>query len=62
MGGLGTTPASKPSCRRCAGILSYEETEAWHDRQERTGRALLAAAAELAAESGGEVAQRASPR
>jgi SAM-dependent methyltransferase len=41
-------------------ILSYEETEAWRDRQERTGRALLAAAAELAAESGGKAAQRAA--
>jgi SAM-dependent methyltransferase len=39
-------------------VLGYEETEAWRERQERTGRALLAAAAELAAESGGEVAQR----
>ena len=37
-------------------LISYEETEAWHDRQERTGRALLAAADELAAESGGEAA------
>jgi ubiquinone/menaquinone biosynthesis C-methylase UbiE len=41
-------------------ILSYEETEAWRERQERTGRALLAAAAELADESGGEAAQRAA--
>jgi ubiquinone/menaquinone biosynthesis C-methylase UbiE len=37
-------------------VISYEETEAWHDRQERTGRALLAAADELAAESGGQAA------
>jgi hypothetical protein len=35
-----------------SGILGYEETEDWRDRQERTGRALLTAAAELAAESG----------
>jgi len=41
-------------------ILSYEETEAWRDRQERTGRALLAAAADLATESGGQAAQRAA--
>jgi ubiquinone/menaquinone biosynthesis C-methylase UbiE len=39
-------------------VRSYEETEAWREQQERTGHALLAAAAELAAESGGDVAQR----
>jgi SAM-dependent methyltransferase len=33
-------------------VLSYEETEAWRERQERTGQALLAAVDELAAESG----------
>jgi SAM-dependent methyltransferase len=33
-------------------VLSYEETHAWRERQERTGQALLAAAGELAAESG----------
>jgi SAM-dependent methyltransferase len=33
-------------------VLSYQETHAWRDRQQRTGQALLAAAAELAAESG----------
>jgi ubiquinone/menaquinone biosynthesis C-methylase UbiE len=38
-------------------VVGYEETEAWRDRQERTGQALLAAAAELAAESGGTAAQ-----
>jgi cyclopropane fatty-acyl-phospholipid synthase-like methyltransferase len=39
-------------------VLSYEETHAWRDRQQRTGQALLAAAAELAAESGGTAAQQ----
>lgn len=39
-------------------VISYEETEAWHDRQVRTGQALLAAADELAAESGGEAAEQ----
>jgi SAM-dependent methyltransferase len=34
-------------------ILGYQETHAWRDRQQRTGQALLAAAAELADESGG---------
>ena len=38
-------------------VLGYKETEAWHERQERTGRELLAAAVELAAESGGDAAQ-----
>ena len=33
-------------------VLSYEETDAWRERQERTGQALLAAVEELAAESG----------
>ena len=39
-------------------VLGYEETQAWRDRQQRTGRALLTAAGELAAESGGTAAQR----
>ena len=39
-------------------VLSYEETYAWHDRQQLTGQALLAAAAELAAESGSTAAQQ----
>jgi SAM-dependent methyltransferase len=39
-------------------ILGYHETDAWRDRQQRTGQALLAAATELAAESGGTAAQR----
>jgi ubiquinone/menaquinone biosynthesis C-methylase UbiE len=39
-------------------VIGYEETEAWRDRQERTGQALLAAAEELAAESGDQAAQR----
>jgi hypothetical protein len=39
-------------------VLSYEETRAWRDRQQRTGQALLAAAAELAAESGSTAAQQ----
>jgi cyclopropane fatty-acyl-phospholipid synthase-like methyltransferase len=39
-------------------VLGYDETQAWHDRQQRTGQALLAAAAELAAESGGTAAQQ----
>jgi SAM-dependent methyltransferase len=45
-------------------VISYEETHAWHDRQEQTGRALLAAAGELAAESGEHPASGgpASPR
>jgi SAM-dependent methyltransferase len=38
-------------------VLGYEETEAWRERQGQTGHALLAAAAELAAESGDEVAR-----
>ena len=39
-------------------VLSYQETHAWRDRQQRTGQALLAAAAELAAESGGPAARQ----
>jgi ubiquinone/menaquinone biosynthesis C-methylase UbiE len=39
-------------------VLGYEETWAWRDRQQRTGQALLAAAAELAAESGGTTESR----
>ncbi len=39
-------------------VLSYEETHAWRDRQRRTGQALFAAAAELAAESGSTAAQQ----
>lgn len=39
-------------------VLSYQETHAWRDRQQRTGQALLAAAAELAAESGSTAAQQ----
>jgi SAM-dependent methyltransferase len=39
-------------------VLGYHETHAWRDRQQRTGQALLAAAAELAAESGGTAAER----
>jgi ubiquinone/menaquinone biosynthesis C-methylase UbiE len=39
-------------------VLCCEETHAWRDRQQRTGQALLAAAAELAAESGRTVAQQ----
>jgi SAM-dependent methyltransferase len=39
-------------------VLGYEETPAWRDRQQRTGEALLAAAAELAAESGSTAAQQ----
>jgi hypothetical protein len=39
-------------------IVGYHETGAWRDRQERTGQALLAAAADLAAESGGTAVQR----
>lgn len=39
-------------------LLGYDETHAWHDRQQRTGQALLAAAAELAAESGTEAWQQ----
>ena len=35
-------------------ILAYEETEDWHHRLKATGDALLAAAGELAAESGGD--------
>jgi hypothetical protein len=38
-------------------VFSCEETSAWRDRQQRTGQALLAAAAELAAESGSTAAQ-----
>jgi SAM-dependent methyltransferase len=41
-------------------VIGYEETEAWRDRQERTGQALLTAAPELAAESGGEPDQHAA--
>jgi ubiquinone/menaquinone biosynthesis C-methylase UbiE len=37
-------------------IIGYEETRAWRDRQQQTGEALLAAAGELAAESGGQAA------
>jgi SAM-dependent methyltransferase len=33
-------------------LVSYEETEAWRERQERIGEALLAAFEDLAAESG----------
>jgi tRNA/tmRNA/rRNA uracil-C5-methylase (TrmA/RlmC/RlmD family) len=39
-------------------VLGYEETHAWRDQQQRTGQALLAAAAELAAESGSTAAQQ----
>jgi ubiquinone/menaquinone biosynthesis C-methylase UbiE len=39
-------------------VMGYEETQAWRDRQQQTGEALLAAAHELAAESGGQAAQR----
>jgi SAM-dependent methyltransferase len=39
-------------------VLSYEETHAWRERQQRTGPALIAAAAELAAESGATAAQQ----
>jgi cyclopropane fatty-acyl-phospholipid synthase-like methyltransferase len=39
-------------------VLGYEETPAWRDRQQRTGQALLAAAAELAAESGSTTTQQ----
>ena len=39
-------------------VTSYQETDAWRDRQERTGQALLAAAAELAAENGEHAAER----
>jgi ubiquinone/menaquinone biosynthesis C-methylase UbiE len=39
-------------------VMGYEETQAWRDRQQQTGEALLAAARELAAESGGQAAQR----
>jgi SAM-dependent methyltransferase len=35
-------------------IVSYAETEAWRERQERTGLAMLAAVGELAAESGAD--------
>ncbi|HEX3923732.1 MAG TPA: hypothetical protein VHY31_15710 [Streptosporangiaceae bacterium] len=38
-------------------VLSYEETRDWRERQERTGQALLAAAADLAAESGRPAAE-----
>lgn len=38
-------------------VLAYEETQAWRVRQQQTGEALLAAAGELAAESGGQAAQ-----
>jgi hypothetical protein len=38
--------------------LGYEETFAWRDRQQLTGQALLAAAAELAAESGSTAADQ----
>lgn len=39
-------------------VTSYEETCAWHNRQEQTGRALLAATSELAAETGEHPAER----
>jgi SAM-dependent methyltransferase len=39
-------------------VLGYEETPAWRDRQQGTGQALLAAAPELAAESGGTATQQ----
>jgi hypothetical protein len=39
-------------------VTSYQETHAWRDRQERTGQALLDAATELAAETGGHAAER----
>jgi SAM-dependent methyltransferase len=39
-------------------VLCCQETHAWRDRQQRTGQALLAAVAELAAEYGGTAAQR----
>jgi hypothetical protein len=39
-------------------VTSYQETHAWRERQERTGQALLAAAAELAAENGEPAAER----
>ena len=35
-------------------IVSYAETEAWRERQERTGLAMLAAVEELAAEAGAD--------
>jgi SAM-dependent methyltransferase len=38
-------------------VLGYEETQDWRGRQQQTGQALLAAAGELAAESGGQAAQ-----
>jgi SAM-dependent methyltransferase len=38
-------------------VIGYEETRAWRGRRQRTGAALLAAADELAAESGGQAAQ-----
>lgn len=37
-------------------VIGYEETRAWRDRQQQTGEALLAAASELASESGGRAA------
>lgn len=37
-------------------VIGYEETQAWRERQQQTGQALLAAAPELAAESGGQAA------
>lgn len=39
------------------GIVSYAETEAWRERQERTGLAMLAAAGELAAEADADPGQ-----
>jgi hypothetical protein len=39
-------------------VIGYEETRVWRDWQERTGRALLAAASELATESGRQAAER----
>jgi ubiquinone/menaquinone biosynthesis C-methylase UbiE len=39
-------------------VTGYEETHAWRNRQEQTGRALLAAASELAAETGEHLAER----
>lgn len=38
-------------------LVAYEETVAWRERQERTGAQLLAAAEELAAESGQDPAE-----
>jgi ubiquinone/menaquinone biosynthesis C-methylase UbiE len=38
-------------------VIGYEETQAWRERQQQTGEALLDAARELAAESGGQATQ-----